>query len=531
MDLSLYSSGINLTGGRFKPAEHQKTMPRTIFAVTLLAIALTVFGAVGATAQNTMRVVYDDGRASEELETWRIDRDSDALYLRANDVARVFKATQFWNASSRKVILGIGRARFTLTVDTRVVVIDGEPQMLRNVVGYDGGFVMIPLEFVLDVAAPYTPTVLDYNESSNTLYVEQIGYNVKGLTFATTANRSTATIELDEPLIYHFENDTPGLVRLKIYGGRIDPVRFSVNQARGLFDGVRAEQSDRDAFIYFDIKRYTKRVLIDRDEEDSKIVITLEKGDLPEIPDPDFAGKQPVEVVDHTRRARKKLNIETIVIDAGHGGKDHGKVGGGGLSEKEVNLAIALLTRRLIEDNLGLEVVLTREDDELLSLTRRAEIANQAGGDIFISIHCNSWFSPETGGFEAYFLSPASGEMEEALAMSENAVDDIYIGGGDAVSDIDFILWDIVQNEYINESSHFAELVQKEMTDRLDIRDRGVKQANFTVLQGARMPAILVEAAFLSNPREEAMLRDGDFHRQVAEGIVEAIRLFKERYR
>ena len=84
---------------------------------------------------------------------------------------------------------------------------------------------MIPLEFVLDVAAPYTPTVLEWDATSKRLLVSQIGYNVQRVTFATTANRSTATIELTEPLIYHFESDTPGLVRLKLYGGRIDPAR------------------------------------------------------------------------------------------------------------------------------------------------------------------------------------------------------------------------------------------------------------------------------------------------------------------
>ena len=260
-------------------------------------------------------------------------------------------------------------------------------------------------------------------------------------------------------------------------------------------------------------------------------MVVLEKGDLPEIPDPDFAGRQRVEIVDHGRAERKKLKIKTIVLDAGHGGRDYGKIGKSGLTEKEINLMIAEKTRDLLQRRLDVEVVLTREGDELLSLTRRAEVANQANGDLFISIHCNSWFSPETGGFEAYFLSPASGDMEQAIAMTENAADDFFGGGGDAVSDINFILWDMVQNEYLNESSYFAELVQKAMTERLGIRDRGVKQANFTVLQGARMPAILIETAFLSNPQEAALLSQDDFHERIAEGILDAVIKLKRRYR
>jgi len=491
-----------------------------------------MLGAATARADERISVVYDDGRSPEEIDVFRLDRDSDALYLRATDVARIFKATQFWNASNRKIVLGIGRARFTLTVDTRVVVVDSEPQMLHNPVGYEAGFVMVPLEFVIDVAAPYTPSVLDWDATARRMSVHQIGYNVQSINFATTANRSTATIQLTDPLIYHFDADTPGLVRLKIYGGRVDADRFAVHEAHGLFNGVRAEQTDRDAYVYFDIKRFTERVLIEKDEKKNTIAVILEKGDLPEIPDPDFAGQQRVQVVDHSAGGRpKKLNIQTVVVDAGHGGRDHGKVGASGLTEKDVNLMIAMKTRDLLEQRLGLEVVMTRDSDELISLTRRAEIANQSGGDLFISIHCNSWFAPQTGGFEAYFLSPASGDMEHAVALAENSADDFFAAGGDAVSDISFILWDVVQTEYINESSYFAELVQKAMSDRLDIRNRGVKQANFTVLQGARMPAILIETAFLSNPEEEAMLSDSSFHDRIAEGIVEAVKKFKEKYK
>jgi N-acetylmuramoyl-L-alanine amidase len=93
------------------------------------------------------------------------------------------------------------------------------------------------------------------------------------------------------------------------------------------------------------------------------------------------------------------------------------------------------------------------------------------------------------------------------------------------------MLWDLVQNEYIAESSTFAEYVQKAMTDRLGIQSRGVKQANFVVLQGAKMPAVLIEVAFLSNPAEEQMLADPEFQSLVADGVIEAIRRVQERYR
>lgn len=502
-------------------------VPNRLFILLLLGLTLLPLHA--AMSQRSLVITYDDDRGPETVSVRSLGEEGDVLYMRANDVARVFRATQFWNATSRKVVLGIGRARFILTVDTRVVVIDGEPVLLRSPVKYDGGFVMIPLEFILEVASQYTPWTFRWDPERRTLSVQGFGYNVERIDFTSAANRTTATITLTEPLLYHMDANTPGLVRLKIYGGRVDTRVVARRESHGLVEEVRSEQTERDAFIYFAVERHTARVRIDREEEPDRIVLTLEKGELPEIPDADFEGTRIVEIVDESSAERRSMDIRTIVVDAGHGGKDHGKTGASGLLEKDVNLMLARVIRDRIEEELGIEVVLTRDDDRLLALTQRTEIANEAQGDLFISIHCNSWFSEQTGGFEAYFLSPARSESERALARYENtgsAARDYAPNG-----DVDFIIWDLVQNEYINESSTFAEFIQKAMSEHLPIRNRGVKQANFVVLQGARMPAVLVETAFLSNPDEEALLANPDFHRRVADGVVDAIREMKRRYR
>jgi N-acetylmuramoyl-L-alanine amidase len=502
-----------------------------LFLLTTLAIlAALALVPPGAAAQESARVVYDDGRPEEAVLVWKADAESEMPYLRANDLARIFKATQFWNSSNRKIVLGIGGARFTFTVDTRVVVVDGEPVMLKTPVLYDAGFVMIPMEFVVEIAPPYTTNVVAWDAQKLTLSIERIGHNVTKLDFTITADRSTATIELDDPLVHHADTHTPGLVRLKIYGGRLDEKAFTVRETRGMFGSVRAEQGDRDVVVYFEVKKYAERIRIETEESPARIHVVLEKGDLPEIPEPDFAGRRAGEVIEWRAAEPKRLEIAKVVIDPGHGGKDYGKVGVTGTLEKDVNLEISKKVRDRLVQELGLEAVLTREDDRLLSLTQRTEIANEMGGDLFISIHCNSWFSEETGGFEAYFLSPAKTEYDRAVAATENAADDFTAEADESSEDIDFILWDIVQNEFINESSFFAEYVQKEMTDRLGIRNRGVKQAGFTVLKGAKMPAVLVETAFLSNPGEEQLLLSETFRDQVAEGIVEAVRKFRERF-
>ena len=204
----------------------------------------------------------------------------------------------------------------------------------------------------------------------------------------------------------------------------------------------------------------------------------------------------------------------------------------GGVREKDVNLEIAMLLRGRLVAELGVEVVLTRQEDVLVPFDRRVEIANRAEADVFISLHCNGWFHPDAGGFETLFLSPARTDDEERIASEENA--SIRFENPeldpDELAELDFILWDMVQNEFITESSEFAELVQREMSRTIEIRNRGVKQAGLRVLKGLHMPGILVESAFLSNPEEEELLLDADFRNRIVDGIIEALRRYQGRF-
>jgi len=494
-------------------------MSRRLIILILLAVsAVALF--VPASADETAEVVYDDGRPTEHVPLLRVSGDDDVWFLRVNDVARLFRATQFWNATNRKIVLGIGRARFVITVDTRVVVVDGEPYMMRTPARYEDGFVLVPLEFMLEIAAQHTPRDFAWDEKERRLTVKGAGFNVTGIALDTAPARTTATITLNEPLAYHVDNSTTGLVRLKLYGARADVRALTVRQPQGLVRAVRAEQTERDAYLTFDVSSDVKQLRVDRADNPPRIVVSMEKGGA--------ASDSGMVVLDEGATVRRSFVIKKVCIDAGHGGRDHGNENNGA-AEKDVTLAIAKLLADRIREELGLEVVMTRDDDTLVGLRERTEIANRARADLFISIHCNSWFNDQTAGFESYFLSPARSESERALARFENQAGGARNAAPD--DDVQFILWDLVQNAYISESSSFAEIVQREMTQRLGLKSRGVKQANFVVLQGAKMPAVLVETAFLSNPDEAQKLTDPDFQRGIADALVASIRRMQEQYR
>jgi N-acetylmuramoyl-L-alanine amidase len=216
------------------------------------------------------------------------------------------------------------------------------------------------------------------------------------------------------------------------------------------------------------------------------------------------------------------LGARRIVIDPGHGGKDPGAVGPGGLLEKDVVLAVALRLRDALREKHGYEVFLTREKDEFLSLEERTELANTLHGDLFVSLHVNAAPSSSISGIETYFLSLASTGDEMRAAAKENAASNSQL------SDLEAILMDLMQNAKINESAKLAEAVQDSMVSGLATRyDRvnnlGVKKAPFIVLIGAQMPSILTEIAFLSNPQEAQRIRDQRYLQEVASQIATGI--------
>jgi len=235
-----------------------------------------------------------------------------------------------------------------------------------------------------------------------------------------------------------------------------------------------------------------------------------------------------------TAEAPEDTSIKTIVLDPGHGGKDPGAIGFSKKHfEKEVVLEVAKKVKTLLEKNLPVKVLLTRTDDRFVSLHQRTKFANREKADLFISIHCNAHRSNKVVGTEVYYLSTAKTDEARAVESLENSVVYEYEGGADAVKkydDLAFILADMAQNENLEESYKFALTVEDEITANCRTKNRGVKQANFYVLRGNFMPAVLIELGFISNKEEEKKLIDKNFQEKLAKSIFLSIKEFKNRF-
>ena len=202
------------------------------------------------------------------------------------------------------------------------------------------------------------------------------------------------------------------------------------------------------------------------------------------------------------------------------------------VTTKDIVLDIALRLADKLADDDKFSVFLTRDSDTTLLLDERAEIANNSGGEMFVSIHAN-WFEKSSAkGSQTFFLATALNDAARATAMLENKSLQVTREGEplESMDELSLILFDLLQTEYLEESQSLATEVQTEMVKNLETRDRGVDQAGFFVLNQVYMPSVLVEVAFISNKYEETLLNKESFREKAAQGIYRGIKNFIDKY-
>ncbi len=229
-----------------------------------------------------------------------------------------------------------------------------------------------------------------------------------------------------------------------------------------------------------------------------------------------------------SQQKRRKLKKEMIIaIDPGHGGRDPGAIGRKGTREKDVTLAVAKKIKILVNKTPGFKAVLTRERDQFVVLRNRVKKARDSQADLFLSLHADSFLSPRARGASVYALSldGASSEAARLIAEKENASDLI---GGISLDDKDdliaSVLLDLSQTATIQDSLELGSKVLKQMGKLSRLNNRAVQQAEFAVLKAPDMPSILVETAFISNPREEKNLRSSKYQQKMAKAIFNGIK-------
>ncbi|MBI5970557.1 MAG: N-acetylmuramoyl-L-alanine amidase [Deltaproteobacteria bacterium] len=316
-----------------------------------------------------------------------------------------------------------------------------------------------------------------------------------------------------------------------IKGASVGPaLQKSVPIHDGLLKGARAGQHDKTTVrVVLDIESIKDYKVYPLSADDAySIVIDVsgekggfdKRGETPPSAVPPI--KPPGDKTPPVLASRPRVKFGKIVIDAGHGGRDPGAVGKSGLKEKDITLKLAKMLKERLTARLGSKIILTRDTDEYIPLVERTGIANSLDADIFISIHVNSSPKRSASGVETYILSAAKDEETRRLAARENSA------SASSVSDLEFILNDMLKTAKSNDSMRLAATVHDNLVKGLrgkytGVRSNGVKGALFYVLVGTRMPSILVEVSFISNKEEERRLKDEKYLRELTEGILAGV--------
>ena len=224
-------------------------------------------------------------------------------------------------------------------------------------------------------------------------------------------------------------------------------------------------------------------------------------------------------VVDLSKNAQNKQY--TVVIDPGHGGKDPGAIGINNTREKDIALAVGKYLRDELKRDFN--VVMTRDTDEFITLTNRSKISNGVRADLFISVHINSAENSKLSGIEIFYFSKKSSPYAERIADFENSVGAKY---GEDTSSIVQIMGEIAYNKNQEKSIKLAENLNKDLSARMRMTDRGIHGANFAVLRGISSPGILIELGFIRNPEDHRKMTNKTNQRIMAEKIAEHVRKY-----
>lgn len=226
-----------------------------------------------------------------------------------------------------------------------------------------------------------------------------------------------------------------------------------------------------------------------------------------------------------------KYSIRTIMLDPGHGGNDPGAIGRRlHLKEKDLTLTIARKLRDILEGR-GIKVIMTRDSDVFIPLSKRVSMANSSNADLFVSIHINASRSRLMSGFECYYLSEATDDNSRATEAFENA--SMKSDEGTVLEHskgLDKTLWDIKLTENRRESAELASDICGAVENSLVARNRGVKTARFFVLKRTRIPSVLVETGYISNKFEELKFKDSAYVNRITEVIAKGILYYKDKY-
>lgn len=460
-------------------------------------------------------------------------------YISLSTFADSLQIGKYFNSSSSKLELKFTNKYLKFTGNNPFVVVTERQQNKSEVVQLPvivltgENDLYIPVKWCIDLFAEASDKNMKLEVGSYKVPEEIITkkttdesvplkYDITKIKYDVKANGTLVSIKVNKKNVKYNHSVDKDILYINIVGATCDNKALLDIAPKGLVKELKIRNVQKNSQLAFRLNEgySTTEVFHDTDTED--LIITIHNKLL---------SNAAIEL----NRNIEKWNLNTVVIDPGHGGKDPGAIGINGVKEKDINLSIALKLGAMIEKEMeGTKVVYTRSSDKFVELYKRGKIANENNGKLFISIHCNSTPKKPTNrsGFEIYLLRPGRTSEAISIAERENSVIEYEDNPSryQELTDENFILVSMAHSSFMRYSEQFSDLLNKKFTNHLDIPSQGIKQAGFYVLVGASMPNVLIETGFLSNKKDAAYLKSTKGQQSIARAIFEAVKEFKTSY-
>jgi len=437
-------------------------------------------------------------------------------FVALDDLAAAFQLTV--REESGAITVAYRASTIVLTPDQALASVSGRLISLPAPPTRAGGRWLVPLDFISRALAPIYDSRLDFRRASRLLVIGDLRVPSLAVRYEALINAARVTIDATPPAASTITQDE-GRLTIRFDADALDVVLPAV-QPQGLVQAIRSVDA---VTLALDVgPRYagfrsssqttgnTTRLAIDfaaaaaTDTAAAPPPPSLPPADLPLF-------GQPVSA------------IRTIAIDPGHGGEDRGTTGAGGLTEKELTLAVARRLKGAIEGRLGVRVLLTRDEDRRVPLDERTAVANNNKADLFISLHANASMRPAASGASIYVAA----FDESARASARHVPERVTVFGG-GLRDIELVLWDLAQIRHVDHSVEFARILEQAFGGRVPLAPRPLERAPFRVLESANMPAVMIEMGYLTNGAQEKQLADPNFQNGFAQAVYDAVLKFRD---
>ena len=445
-----------------------------------------------------------------------------------DDLAALFQLTVREDALAGGVTVTYKGRTVVASTDQPMASINGRVVTLAAPIARAGRRLLVPLDFIPRAIAPIYDSPIELRRASRLLIVGNVRVPRVAIRLEAAGPPTRLTLDVVPPLVVSTASDA-GRVLVRVDADALDIA--TTPAGAGLIDQIRTGDQTTTIAIALNARAGMPRISTMTTNESARVLVEVPLAAQQETAAPPTPPAPPPPPVPAPTEAPPPLlgtrtaKLQTMVVDAGHGGEDNGARGPKGTLEKQVTLEAARRLKTLVESRLGVRVVMTREDDRAVSLDERDAIANNSKADLFLSLHANASPSASVKGTEVYYLRlDRAGEEARRTAAATELI--LPVVGG-ITRPIDIIPWDLAQASHVDASSRFASMLEEELEKRVPAGPRPLQQAPMRVLSGANMPAALVEMAYLTNGEQEQRLKSDDFQGAVVEAIYAAIVRFK----